>query len=51
MSLTLKQYIEKIQNGERPSEIIKQYIEKAKSDKFNAYVRLNENPEEILKNE
>jgi hypothetical protein len=49
--MNLKEYIQKIQNGEKPSEIIKQYIEKAKSDKFNAYVRLNENPEEVLKNE
>jgi len=49
--MNLKQYIKKIQNGEKPSEIIKQYIEKAKSDKFNAYVRLNENSEEVLKNE
>ena len=51
MNLTLKQYIEKIQNWEKPSEIIKNYIEKAKNDKFNAYVRINENTEEVLKNE
>ena len=51
MNLTLKQYIEKIQNWEKPTNIIKHYIEKAKNEKFNAYIRLNTDPEEVLKNE
>jgi len=51
MNLTLKQYIEKITNWESPSDILSLYIKKAESDKFNSYVRLNKNPEEVLKNE
>ncbi len=51
MNLTLKQYIEKINSWENPIDIINHYIEKAKKDPYNAFVRLNEDPEEILKNE
>lgn len=41
MNLTLKQYIEKIKNWENPKTIFDSYLEKAKSDPYNAYVRLN----------
>jgi len=51
MNLTLKQYIEKIENWTNPIEIIKEYLNKAKNDSLNAYVRLNEDPENVLKNE
>ncbi len=41
MNLTLKQYIEKIENWESPKAIFENYLEKAKNDKYNIYVRLN----------
>lgn len=41
MNLTLKQYIEKIENWESIRDIFNSYLEKAENDKFNAFVRLN----------
>jgi len=49
--LTLKEYIEKISNWESPSKIISEYINKAKNDNYNAFVRINTDTEEVLKNE
>ena len=40
MNLTLKQYIEKITSWESPKAIFQAYLEKAKSDPYNAYVRI-----------
>ena len=41
MNLTLKQYIQKIEAGENPKNFFNAYLEKAKNDPYNAYVRLN----------
>jgi len=52
MNLTLKEYIQKIEYWESPKAIFESYLEKAKNDSYNAYVRLNEFEanEEELKN-
>ena len=52
MNLTLKEYIQKIESWESPKAIFESYLEKAKNDPYNAYVRLNEFKanEEELKN-
>jgi len=52
MNLTLKEYLHRIEAGESIKDIFNTYLEKAKNDKFNAYVRLNEfeADEENLKN-
>ena len=52
MNLTLKEYIQKIESWESPKAIFESYLEKAKNDPYNAYVRLNEFEanEEELKN-
>jgi len=40
MSLTLKEYIEKVENWESPKKIFWEYLDKAKKEEYNAYVRL-----------
>jgi Asp-tRNA(Asn)/Glu-tRNA(Gln) amidotransferase A subunit family amidase len=45
MNLTLKEYIEKVNNGELKSEeVVSYYLDKAKklNEKFNAFVRFHE---------
>jgi len=53
MWLTLKQYIEKINQGEQPTNIIKEYIEKAQWEPYNAFVRTINSDEiqAVLENE
>ena len=53
MKLTLKQYINKINNWENPLSIINEYIKKSKNESYNAFIRTIEynDIEKIFKNE